>query len=414
MKMDEYRAKRAEYIEKIEQIKAKTEQEGRKMNSNERLEVDSILRCIESLDAEPSRTPAKWPVGGEDKRATRPFESLGQQLAAVRDAGMPGGRTDERLFEVRASGLNENLGHEGGFLLQSDFASQIWRNVYDSSPILERLNRFQVSGNSLTLPALDESSRVDGSRHGGVQAFWSAEAGTATASQPAFRTNELKLNKLMTIIYTTEELLEDVGALGQFVSNVGTDEIRFKILDGVVNGNGAGKPLGVLNSACRVDVSKTTGQTADTITLANVLKMYSRLLVMNENAVAWVANRDCAEQLYSLSSDGSGANPVWMPPGGVSGKPYATLLGYPVHFIEQCNTVGSLGDLMIGDWSQYICAEKSGGIRAASSMHVRFLYDEMAFKFTYRFDGQPVLSSPVTPFKGTNTLSPFVALAARD
>jgi HK97 family phage major capsid protein len=327
---------------------------------------------------------------------------------------MPGGRTDERLFEVRASGLNEGVGNEGGFLLQSDFASQIWRNVFDQSPILERINRFQVAGNGLSLPALDESSRADGSRHGGVQAYWTAEAGTATATKPDFRSNELKLHKLMCLVYATEELMEDVSALGQFVSSVAADEIRFKLMDGVVNGDGAGKPLGVLQSACRVDVAKESEQVADTLVLENILKMYSRLLVENENSVAWIANRDCAPQLYALSSDGSGANPVFMPPGGASQAPYATLLGYPIHFVEHCATVGSLGDLVLGDWSQYIAAEKASGLRQAVSLHVRFLYDEMAFKFTYRFDGQPALASAITPFKGTNTISPFVALAARD
>lgn len=35
------------------------------------------------------------------------------------------------------------------------------------------------------------------------------------------------------------------------------------------------------------------------------------------------------------------------------------------------------------------------------------------FRFVYRFDGQPVLASAITPYKGTNTLSHFVKLNER-
>jgi len=77
--------------------------------------------------------------------------------------------------------------------------------------------------------------------------------------------------------------------------------------------------------------------------------------------------------------------------------------------------VGDVGDILLADMSQYYWAEK-GGIQGASSMHVRFIYDEMTFRFLVRYDGQPAWSSALTPFKGTTTigtLSPFVALAAR-
>jgi hypothetical protein len=53
-----------------------------------------------------------------------------------------------------------------------------------------------------------------------------------------------------------------------------------------------------------------------------------------------------------------------------------------------------------------------GGIEAASSIHVQFVTDETAFRFVYRMDGQPIWDTPVTPFQGSDTVSPFVALLA--
>ena len=57
-------------------------------------------------------------------------------------------------------------------------------------------------------------------------------------------------------------------------------------------------------------------------------------------------------------------------------------------------------------------AIEKGGIESASSIHVQFLTDETTFRFVYRFDGGPMWSSTLTPFKGSNTQSPFVVLAA--
>ena len=43
----------------------------------------------------------------------------------------------------------------------------------------------------------------------------------------------------------------------------------------------------------------------------------------------------------------------------------------------------------------------------------RFDYDEQTFRFIFRVDGQPWWAAQLTPYKGTNTQSCFVALATR-
>ena len=111
---------------------------------------------------------------------------------------------------------------------------------------------------------------------------------------------------------------------------------------------------------------------------------------------------------------GTGGIPIYMPAGGLSGQPYATLFGRPVIAIEQCPTLGDVGDIIFADLSGYILAEK-GGIESAMSIHVKFDYDESVFRFVTRLDGQPWRASALTPYKGTssNSLSHFVALAER-
>ena len=109
---------------------------------------------------------------------------------------------------------------------------------------------------------------------------------------------------------------------------------------------------------------------------------------------------------------GTGGVVTYMPPGGLSASPYATLMGKPVLTTEFQPTLGTVGDIMLVDMSQYYTLSK-GAPDAQTSMHLRFDFDEMAFRVIFRIDGRPIWNSALTPFKGTQTQSPFIALATR-
>jgi HK97 family phage major capsid protein len=143
--------------------------------------------------------------------------------------------------------------------------------------------------------------------------------------------------------------------------------------------------------------------------------MWARFYGPSRQNGAWFHNQDVETQFpVMVKTDGTAYGfPVLLPPGGLSGSQYSTLYGRPMVPIEYAPTLGTVGDLMLADFSQYALIEK-GGIGVASSVHVRFLYDEMVLKFTWRLNGM-VINWPtaLTPFKGTSTLSPFVVLATR-
>jgi HK97 family phage major capsid protein len=131
-----------------------------------------------------------------------------------------------------------------------------------------------------------------------------------------------------------------------------------------------------------------------------------------QNAV-WLIHQDVEPQLQAMTLGTGGAQLVaYLPPGGVSGKPYGTLMGRPVMPIEWCATLGTVGDIILADLRHYVTATR-GMIESAMSIHLRFDYDESVFRFIFRIDGQPWWSAALTPYKGSNTQSCFVALATR-
>lgn len=347
----------------------------------------------------------------------RGFKTFGEFANAVKAADMPGGRTDNRLLidSKAPSGLNMAVDSQGGFLVPEEFANRLLEKTYNESLVMTKSQSIPMMSASVKIPAVVESSRVDGSRQGGVRAYWKGEGDQYTSSKPALGQVELSLHKLTGYCFVTDELSAwSQPTIEAILPQMFAREFAFKLDDAAVNGTGAGQPLGILNAPCLVSVDKEVGQLADTIVAENILKMWSRLYGRSKSNAVWLVSQDATPQLYAMGiAVGTAGQVVYMPPGGVSGAPYATLMGRPVIEIEHAQTLGDKGDIYLVDMTQYLFGTYSGGIEGATSIHIRFDYGETAYRWTMWADGQPWWSSALTPFKGSNTQSPFITLAAR-
>lgn len=363
-------------------------------------------------------------VSGDGKHIDKPFDSIGHQLHFVQMAAGQGAIADKRLLHINniafniknaASGLNENVPSEGDFLIQQDHAEELIKRTHDTGQLSRRCRRIPVSenANGTKINAVDETSRKNGSRWGGVLGYWASEAGTVAASKPKFREMDLNLKKLIAICYATEEMLQDSATLSGVIMEAFPEEFSFLLDEAIYEGSGSGQPLGIMSSPALITVPKESGQAAKTFVYDNITKIWSRCWGRSRKNAIWVGNQDIEPALYNMGIVvGTGGTPAYMPPGGLNDSPYGRLFGREVVDIEHAETLGTAGDLTLLDLSQYMLIEK-GGINASQSIHVRFLHDETAFKFTYRVDGQPIWNAPLTPKKGTNTQSPYVRLASR-
>lgn len=359
-------------------------------------------------------------TGGEPQKAKDKFRSLGEQLIAVKNACLPGGKVDPRLYNS-ATGLNEDggspAGSEGGFLVQTDFAAGILKDVFETGVIASRCGSITISSgaNATTINGIDETSRATGSRYGGVQGYWLGEAAEKTASKPKFRQIELKLKKLAALVYATDEVLADASQLEGIIREACVSELQFLLDDAILNGNGTTEPVGILGSSAIVKVSDA-GSQGKTVIAANVIEMWSRIFARSRPNAVWLINQEVEPQLMDMKIEGSagGVYPVYLPPGGLSGAQYGTLFGRPVIAVEQCSALGTAGDIILGDFTNgYILARK-GDIASDMSIHVRFVFDESVFRFVLRVDGQPVRSAVLTPYKGAATQAHFVTIETRN
>jgi len=434
------RDKRAGILRTSAQLFDALDRDGRVMTKDEADAEDARVAELNDIDASIGRAEAfqermrgAGGTGGQDTQSGERFSNLGQMLLSVAKQSRPeSGFKDPRLVWTNGTGiaagptgLGEGVDADGGFLVQQDLVQELLTPMWNQGEIAQRVRRISVGPNSngVTMNGVDETSRANGSRWGGVRAYWTGEAALITASQPKFRQIKMDLEKLTALCYATSEMLADSTVLNSVISQAFRDEMQFKFEDGVFNGSGAGMPQGILNSGCLITQTKETSQAAGTINALNIVKMWSRLPARLRGNAAWYINQDAEPQLFQLAvavknvagteNVGGFQSPqiLYIPP-GTAGNQYGLLMGRPVIPVEYCATVGTAGDIILGDLSSYLAIDKNG-VDAQTSIHVRFLYDEMAFRFIYRANGQPIWNSAITPYKGSNTLSPFVVLESR-
>lgn len=433
-------ARKSQYVAQARALTDLAAKEERDLSAEEQTSFDGLMAQVEALTPqiereqrliEAERTVAGQPLdlpddarieSGEPQASRDPqrgFAHFGQYLNAVRAAVARPQAMDERLLTLSAGPstyANESVGADGGFLVPPQYANEIASVIESTESLFSRVRQIPVSGNTFSFPASEVTA------HGttGVQAYWDAEAAAMSQSKPVFQNREIKLNRLTALVPVTEESLEDANALGSWVQMEAGEKMNFKLTDAILNGTGVGTPLGIMKAPCLVTVSKETSQAANTILAENVLKMYSRMPAGNRRNAVWIMNQDLEPLLPGMfvaiknvaGSENVGGLPVYVPPGGLTGSQYGTLLGRPIVMTEAAAAVSSLGDVVLADLTQYMAITK-GGIRSDQSMHFWFDQNMRAFRFVLRVGGMPWLSAAIARKNGSNTLSHFVTLQAR-
>lgn len=268
-------------------------------------------------------------------------------------------------------------------------------------------------------PSVEIMARVDkdhtSSVSGGFTVGRKAETVAASASRMQLEMVGLKASSLFGLAYATEELLADSPQ--SFIAIIDSGfrtQFGAHMLNEKLRGLGGDQYLGVLKALAAsslgptLSIAKEAGQVADTVVAANVIKARARC--WGYSSAIWVANHDTYPQLATMSI-GVGTAGVLIYNEANADRP-STLLGRPIVFSEYASKLGDQGDIVLGNWSQYLDGIYQP-LQSAESIHVRFLNHERAFKFWLRNAGAPWWRTALTPAVSSDTLSPFVVLDAR-
>jgi HK97 family phage major capsid protein len=342
---------------------------------------------------------------GTDNLSSDGFESLGEFLKTIHD-----GRADNRLVTKVPSGLNEGIPSEGGFLVPNEYTAQLLDQSLENEIVRPRATVYPMKGKTRQIPGVEISSHAS-SLFGGIVGYWADEGNTVTHTKPGFRMIELVAKKLMMLSTATNELLQDSAInFEQVLGGMLTKAIGWYLDDAFLSGHGAGRPLGVLNCPSTIEVAAESGQMSSTICYENCINMLARLHPGCYKNAIWIANLTTLPQLAMLyMAIGTAGVPIKVLQ-EESGK--FTLIGKEVIFTEKNPTLGSKGDLILADLSQYAIGLREG-LRIEKSNAPGFTTDESTWRTVARVDGQGTWDKPLTLKDGSTTVAPFVVLAAR-
>jgi HK97 family phage major capsid protein len=318
-----------------------------------------------------------------------------------------GGVQDDRLIALRKAAMSEGTDSTGGVMVPTQYAGEVYEAAMEQSIVRPRAIVLPMGSDAIDVPVL-----VDGTRatniFGGVTLTHVGEGADqyATTAAPALGLLKLKANKFIASCFVSNELAADAQAFGPFMNQAFGRAVAFLEDDlFIASGTGSGQPLSILNSNALISVTRTSMTKVD---IADLGKMAARLAPgCWQNASFLINQSTLAEWVDLTASAANGAGAVDLSS--------MTCLGRPIIVSEHCSAIGTVGDILLIDASQYLIGDRSLIISSSreasySSNTYGFLQDQTCWKLTLRVDGQPIVSAPYTPKRGGSTVSPFIAL----
>jgi HK97 family phage major capsid protein len=292
-----------------------------------------------------------------------------------------------------------------------EYAKDIHNVALEDEIVLPRAYVLPMNSGTIRIPAMaigDHSSSL----YGGFIGTWKGETSALTEANPTVRQMELNANKLTGFIRYSNELFEDMPAVGERqLKQICGRGLGWYRDAAYISGTGAGQPLGLINNSCKIEVSAEAGQAAASIVYENLTNMLSRLYPGGYKNAVWICHTSTVPSLLELSqSVGTGGSAVKVMTEDGSGK--FRMLGLDVVFSEKGSVLGTAGDIILADLTTYVCGV-SEELRIDTSQHVYFASDEGAMRLISRIDGQSLWSEALTLKDGSTTVSPIITLETR-
>lgn len=313
-------------------------------------------------------------------------------------------RFNRSALESRA--MSMGVPGEGGFAVPDQFRTELLSFSPEEAVVRPRAMVIPAGSPpdaAITMPALSQGAN---GVYGGVTVTWIDEGATKPETSPALLEVSLTPSEVAAHVVVTDKLLRNWSAAGPLIGKLlrqaigGSEDVKF------LTGNGTGCPKGITNVACKISVNRA-GATA--VAFADVANMLGRLSPESLGRAVWVANVTVLPQLIQMTAGSVSVNSTIFIQGNVTAKVPSTLLGIPIVFTGRNPVLGTAGDLMLCDFSQYLIKDGSGPFVAASE-HVNFTTNKTVIKAFYNVDGDAWPAAPLKLEDGSTTVSPFVVL----
>lgn len=270
---------------------------------------------------------------------------------------------------------------EGGYLVPDEFEHTLVE-------ALEEENVFRTLAKIINTSSGDRKIPVVATKG---EASWIDEEGLYQEDDDAFTQVSIGAYKLGTMIKVSEELLNDSAFdLESYISREFARRIGAREEDSFFNGDGTGKPLGILAASGGAEIG-VKAASATAITADEIIDLFYSLKSPYRKKAVWVLNDATIKTIRKLKDNNN--QYLWQP-SLVAGTP-DTILGRPV-VTSAYMPVAAAGakTIAFGDFSYYWIADRQG----RSFKRLNELYaanGQVGFLGSQRVDGKLVLPEAI-------------------
>lgn len=312
---------------------------------------------------------------------------------------------EEHAAQQRAAGTGFVVEDDefGGYIIPEQFRSQMWTRAVEISNIMSKVFVMPVTSPSLTVPAMGGYDRSGGLLYGGIRFYDEGENDSTTETRPKFEQVKFELGLQMAMTHASDKMMRfSPITMETFIREKFAEALAWRIEYLLINGSGAQQPQGVIDAGCTKTATAETGQGAATFVFENVAEM--DIHMWRDNNAEWYYNREVRKQfrLMALAIGTGGSRVDWQEE-----------LVYPHFANEHCQALGTEGDVILADWSQYGVILPQGQNQTPifdTSIHFKFDVAQTSFRFLFYMDGKPMWRTTETPRHGSYTPAPFVTL----
>ena len=347
------------------------------------------MERLEAMDAELSK-PVSTPI--TEKPVTAKVDTkTGRAADTYKDAFWNATRAKNGVsYEVR-NALQEGVDSEGGYLVPDEFENTLVQSLGKKRIVREHAYVFQTNSGSHKIPVVTNKGT----------ASWIDEEGAIPEGDDTFGQQTIGAHKVGTIIKVSEELLNDSAFdLENYFASEFARRIGNKEEDAFFNGDGVGKPLGVLADKGGAEIG-VTAASGTAITAEEIISLfYSLEAPYRENAI-WVFNDSTMAAIRKLK--GNDGQFLWQK--ALHEGDHETLLGKPVFtspFMPEI-AAGSK-PVLFGDFNFYWIGDRQGV--TFKRLNERYAdTGQIGFLATKRVDAKLVLTEAIKALqmKGTTT-----------
>ena len=337
------------------------------------------MERMEAMDAEMSK-PVNTPI--TEKPTTAKVDTkTGRAADEYKKAFWNATRTRDGISHEVRNALQVGADSEGGYLVPDEFENTLVQALNDEHIIRNHANVFQTNSGSHKIPVVTAKGT----------ASWVDEEGPIPEGDDAFGQQTIGAHKVGTIIKVSEELLNDSAFdlegyfTAEFARRIGDKEE-----EAFFNGDGVGKPLGILADNGGAEVGVTTAS-ATAITAEEIINLYYSLKAPYRRKAIWVFSDATMAAVRKLK--GSDGQFLWQK--ALNEGEHATLLGRPIYTSAFMPDLGAGNKVaLFGDLHFYWIGDRQG--ITFKRLNERYAdTGQVGFVASKRLDGKLVLPEAV-------------------